>query len=221
MPTFRRIAHAVILLHLIASTIWASSLEWERREASLTASPRQEKIELSFAFTNSGAVPVTIKSAKPSCDCTVAELGKKTYAPSESGELKVVYKIEGKVGKRERTITIETDEPGEPTVLTLKVDIPELVEVKPRLLVWRAGDTPDEKAVDIFLATDPAMSLTDATSSDPAVTLRVETVVPFRQFRLWVKPRSTQASLRSTIHVTTMAAELHQDYHFIIYAQIR
>lgn len=211
----------VTLFGFLITTAFASGLEWERKEASLTASPRQEKIEHSFHFKNSGSAPITIKSAKSSCDCTVADLSKMIYAPGEGGELKVIYKIEGKVGKKERTITVETDEPGAPTVLTLKVDIPELVEVKPRLLVWQKGESNVEKPIDVFMATEPPISLTNVVSSDPDVSVRIEPIAPSREYRIWIKPHSTEVARRAVIHVTAKATDLDQDYHFNIYVQIR
>jgi hypothetical protein len=212
---------ALLLLGIVAS-VKAEALGWKQKTIELSAHARQEKVETAFAFKNSSNKPVTIQSITASCDCTVPQLDKKIFAPGESGELKAVFKIEGRVGRQEKTITVTTDEDDRgPTVLTLRVNIPELFDVKPRLVLWRTGEETTEKAVDIYLAMNEPVKVTETKSEDPTIETRLETVVSNRQYRLFLKPISTTRTLRTVISVKTQTLQTEQIQSFNIYAHVK
>jgi hypothetical protein len=65
-----------------------------------------------FLFRNTGQNVLVIKSIKPSCGCTGVILDeKKEYLPGEAGKVKFTFNTEGRAGKNEKTITIETNDP--------------------------------------------------------------------------------------------------------------
>lgn len=161
-PHFLPLACALLAL---AGPARAEALGWKRTTVEVAATSRQEKAEAVFTFRNEGTKRVTIATVTASCDCVVPELAKKVFEPGESGELKAVIEIRGKVGRLEKTITVTTAEnPAAPVLLTLRVDIPELVEIKPRLLVWQMGEEAKEKTVEIFLATARPMTVVPVTA---------------------------------------------------------
>ena len=199
----------------------AESLQWKQKIVELTAGAKQEKVETAFAFQNTGAKRVTIEAIKPGCECTVAELAKKTFEPGETGELKVVFKLEGRVGLQEKLIAVTTDDaPDAPTLLTLRVTIPELIDIAPRLLVWNVDGPASEKAVDILLATLPPQSIAEIKTGAPGLETRLETIQADRQYRLFLKPTSTTAALRSTVFVMTKAAGSEKTSAITIYARV-
>ena len=79
-----------------------------------------------FIFTNNGTEPLTIKSAKGSCGCTVPTWkkadGSATWAPGETGEIGVKYAT-NRVGKFTKTITLTTNASKKPTILTIKGEV--------------------------------------------------------------------------------------------------
>lgn len=199
-------AMLTFLLGSLANVASAEALQWEQGVIELTAIPRQEKVAATFRFRNTGANPITIRSIKSSCDCTTAELGKKTYAPGEAGQVDVVFKLEGRTGAQEKFITITTDdEAALPSVLTLRVDIPLLVKIEPRLVAWRVGgDGGDggEKHVEITAGAVSSIKIVDVQSEQPAFEVRVETVEANKHHRLIVKPRSIEETVYGRIVVT-------------------
>ena len=67
-------------------------------------------------FTNTGTEPLVIKSARGSCGCTVPTYPKQPIMPGESAEIEVRYDTK-RVGKINKTVTITTNEGGDPHVL--------------------------------------------------------------------------------------------------------
>lgn len=79
-----------------------------------------------FVFKNNGTEPLTIKSAKGSCGCTVPswkkEDGSSTWAPGEEGTIGVKYAT-NRVGKFTKTITLTTNASKKPVILTVKGEV--------------------------------------------------------------------------------------------------
>ena len=210
-----------LLLGIIASAR-GEALEWKQKTIELSAHARQENVEAAFVFKNNGATPIIVQSVTASCDCTVPQLDKKVFAPGETGEVKAVFKIEGRVGRQEKTITVTTNEDDHgPTVLTLRVNIPELFDVKPRLVLWRTGEETTEKAVDIYLAMNEPVTVVEAKSDEPTIETRLETVIPNRQYRLFLKPVSTTRALRTVVTVKTTTFRTEETQSFNIYAHVK
>lgn len=67
-------------------------------------------------FTNTGTEPLVIKSARGSCGCTVPTYPKEPIMPGESAEIEIRYDTK-RLGKINKTVTITTNETGQPHVL--------------------------------------------------------------------------------------------------------
>lgn len=78
-----------------------------------------------FEFTNVGEDLLVIKNVSTSCGCTSAIIGdKKEYLPGESGKVKVSFNTEGRTGKFEKTITVETNDTKNPLkTLTITMNV--------------------------------------------------------------------------------------------------
>ena len=221
MNAHRVLALLIFVTFSIASLLGAESLRWDQREIEQTAAQR-DIVKVAFRFTNVSADPVTIQSVIPSCDCTTAELKKNTFASGERGQIDIVFDVADSMGPQYKTITVTTAEnPHDPIELLLKVKIPGLIDITPRLLTWQVGDATTEKPVDISLASQPAIIVTSAKSKDPEMETRLETIVPNRQYRLFVKPVSTARPRRSTFVITTLTAGSDVPEANVVYGQVR
>jgi len=67
-------------------------------------------------FTNTGTEPLVIKNARGSCGCTVPTYPKQPIMPGESAEVEIRYDTK-RLGKINKTVTITTNEVGDPHVL--------------------------------------------------------------------------------------------------------
>jgi len=70
-------------------------------------------------FTNTGTAPLIIKSARGSCGCTVPEWVKEPIMPGEESEIQIRYAT-NRLGKFSKTVTLTTNEEGEPRVIKVQ-----------------------------------------------------------------------------------------------------
>lgn len=70
-------------------------------------------------FTNTGTEPLVIKNARGSCGCTVPVWPKEPIMPGEESKIEIRYAT-NRVGKFSKTVTITTNEIGDPQVITVK-----------------------------------------------------------------------------------------------------
>jgi hypothetical protein len=152
--TMRRVIWFTLAAALFAgsSSLSRAELDWAQKEISLAPSLGTTVIEAGFTFTNRGERPVRVWVAGASCGCVTPALEKDIYAPGESGTIRASYKPGAQSGHQEKTIRVATDEPNaKETVLVLKVDLPELYKISPRVLRWKVGEDVQPKSATITL----------------------------------------------------------------------
>ncbi|MCX2762685.1 DUF1573 domain-containing protein [Aquimarina muelleri] len=66
-------------------------------------------VEHKFTFTNTGAIPLVIISAKGSCGCTVSKWPKEPISPGAAAELLVTFNSNGKPNMQTKQVTITTN----------------------------------------------------------------------------------------------------------------
>jgi len=87
-----------------------ADLEWSISEVKKSVPIGTETVEAEYPFKNTGSTTVTIKSLSPSCGCVAAELEKRTYAPGESGVVKLVMTVGARVGEQNKRVIVEIDQ---------------------------------------------------------------------------------------------------------------
>lgn len=175
----------------------AGALTWDTLAADRVAALGALSEDFTFHFRNSGDAPVAITSIQTSCGCTTAAPTKQVYAPGEGGEIRVTYRFGGQVGAQEKTVSVTTsDSPDAPTVLVLRVTIPELYTVTPRLVWWSIGDAPVEKQATVAInpALDAAVTLEPV--DEPGVSVRLVARPGGHDYALLIQPASTKVALR-------------------------
>ncbi len=77
-----------------------------------------------FTFTNTGKDDLHIRSTKANCGCTVSQPDKKVLESGESSTIAVTFNAQGRRGKQQKTITVFSDDPVNPTQqLTIKARV--------------------------------------------------------------------------------------------------
>ncbi|MEO6246026.1 MAG: DUF1573 domain-containing protein, partial [Opitutaceae bacterium] len=89
-------------------------LRWSETIIERPARAGDEVIEAVFRFWNTGTRPATLGPVESSCGCTTATAAKDTYAPGETGEVRVRFDLRQRTGRQEKTLLVRTVE--EPTV---------------------------------------------------------------------------------------------------------
>ncbi|NNF35433.1 MAG: DUF1573 domain-containing protein [Saprospiraceae bacterium] len=73
-------------------------------------------------FTNAGNEPLVIKNARGSCGCTVPTFPKEPIMPGEKSKIEIRYAT-NRLGKFSKKVTLTTNAPGAPVVLTVKGNV--------------------------------------------------------------------------------------------------
>lgn len=97
-----------------------AAISFEKTEYDFGAVEEGEMVVYSFAFTNSGNVPLVIQSATSSCGCTVPEPPKDPIPPGESGKIEVKFNTTGRPNQQNKTITIMANTEPQRTLLKIK-----------------------------------------------------------------------------------------------------
>ena len=79
-----------------------------------------------------------------------AQSEKDEVPPGDKGEITAMLNIGTCIGTQVKTVTVETDEAtNQKTVLTLKAEIPQQLEITPNFVFWKQGDKPDTKTINV------------------------------------------------------------------------
>jgi len=71
-----------------------------------------QKLEVSYAFKNTGNKPLVISRVQPSCGCTVAEQPSEPIAPGAQGVVKASFNSEGRTGINHKTLYVYANTKG-------------------------------------------------------------------------------------------------------------
>jgi hypothetical protein len=186
------------------------ALRWETQVAQLAAKSNERKIAADFRFKNTGSAVITITGIVPSCGCVATELGKRVYAPGETGVLKTTLAIESQAGLQTESVAVFTDDaPGQPAYLRLQAEIRPLVVLSPTMLAWRMGEEATEEPVVVAAASALGIASFEIKTISPpaAAAARVEAMENGKGYRVWVRPVSTAKPLNFTISGTAGFAD--------------
>lgn len=77
-------------------------------------------VEHTYKIKNTGAAPLIIQSAQPSCGCTVPDFSKDPIAPGAEGFVKAKFDTNGKTNAQNKTITVTANTWPKQTTLRFK-----------------------------------------------------------------------------------------------------
>ena len=180
-----------------------AQLTWEKTEIELHPKPGDAEAVANFKYENKTDKPILIKNVHSSCGCTVASLKKNDVAPGEKGEVTATFKIGGRTGLQQKTVTVETDAATEPvTNLLLKAVIAETVKIQPTFVFWENGEEPTTKKITVKAASqDVNMTKLDVTSSSPDFATKVEKGTNAGEFVIDVTPKDTMKAYSATLTI--------------------
>ena len=98
----------------------STEISFEEPEYDFGTIPSGEVVEHTFKFKNTGDNDLIIKSAKPSCGCTVSNFPKKPIAPGEGGEIPITFNSKNRSQHQSKTIRVLANTEPKETVLKIK-----------------------------------------------------------------------------------------------------
>jgi hypothetical protein len=179
-------------------------LVFDKPEQSFQAKPEQGSITAKYQFRNSGSETIKIENVHTSCGCTTAALKKTEYAPGESGEIEAKFNFAGRKGKQEKEILVTTSQAKDkPVVLRLLVDIQDPIKIEPEMVLWRVGDQPDSKKIEITVADDSPARILSVASDNPAINARLSELKPGKEYEIEVTPTNLAQPGGATLLIRT------------------
>jgi Protein of unknown function (DUF1573) len=81
-------------------------LEFETMEHDFGTVTEGQKVSYTYKFKNTGAAPLIVQTAQPSCGCTVPDWTREPIPVGGTGFVKAEFDTKGKVGPNNKTITV-------------------------------------------------------------------------------------------------------------------
>ena len=188
---------------LCASSAFAQ-LTWDKTEQTFNATPEDKAVVARYKFTNTASKPIKIQNVQTSCGCTTVALAKTEYAPGESGEIEATFTFSGHTGSQYKKILVSTSAaPGQPITLKLNVYIQERISVAPQVVLWRVGEQPSPKAIQIAIGGETAVKVLSVTSDNPTIKVKLREVKPGKEYEAQVTPDNAAQKASATLVIRT------------------
>ena len=223
LPSHRPRPYAALAAALFAS-LWTTrpataELTWAKKVIELKADARTTVLEAKFHFTNTGKKPVDIRQIESSCGCTTAELEQRHYEPGASGDIVARYTLGSHVGLQTKTIAVSASDRDQPTILTLAIQIPEILRIDPPFVAWKHGEALKTKQITLELMQDTAINDISVQSSNAGINVVMQTLVKGRKYGLAVTPARTDQTVFATLSIHCQYGD--EDKTFRAYATVK
>lgn len=155
---------------------------------------------IDIPFKNAGTGSLDILDTHATCGCTLGRLEQTSYAPGQSGLLKVEFKPQGKNGPQLQRITIRSNDPVQPEVtVTITADVEPVVMIEPKLLQFgeiQKGET-RTATVKIIGRTEDFAATFGTVSNDEALSLEVLSTREVEMYGRKLRETEVQITLKN------------------------
>lgn len=216
-------ARSLLCLFFSLAAPAEARLHFETTAVKDTVEPGAGHYAFSFPFENQGDQAVEIKEIRTSCGCTVAQLEQRVYQPGESGEIKGQFNIGNRQGRQVNTVRVQSDNLGQSEiVLQVEVTIPQLLSMKPGLLLWRTGETPEPKFLTLTPNTELGVKIlsVDCDSDDFSVKW-IPQAGEDPSYEVVVAPATVAEARRAMIRIKAALPDHPEPHVFFAHAMVR
>ncbi len=212
----------LILLLLACATCAQAELTLEVPAIELKPKPEDEEVETTFKFRNNGKKTVKVLSIESACSCLSAELDKAEYKPGEEGSGRALFKVSSLVGRHEKHVTVTTDDPKQAEwQVNFILDVPQVVDIKPKNLQWWWGDEPATKACLFQFTGAEPMKIVKITATRDNVTFDWKEIKEGREYLIKVTPKSTQEVTMGALKIETNSSIAKFRYQLVFFTITR
>ena len=182
----------------------AAELVLDGKIVEIKPKPEDETVSTIFTFTNKGTKTVKITSVESKCSCISATVDAASYAAGAKGVGTAEFKVGSFVGRHEKFVVVNTDDPDQQEfVVTFVLDVPEVIQIEPRTLQWWLDESPDQKETTVKMVGKDSMKITNVTATRDTVEFSWKEIVPGREYRVSVKPKSTKEVSLGALKIET------------------
>ncbi len=166
------------------------------------------KVSADFKFKNESDKPLTITKYDGGCSCISVQVsdGKRIYAPGESGVIRANFDMGNFSGTVDKHISVwlEGDGPNEPSQqLTVRVNIPVLIELEPKTVKWTIGGEAESKKIQIKMNGEKPIHISSVSPSTETFTHELKTIEDGKRYELVITPKTVEASGLSIFRIQT------------------
>lgn len=185
-------------LHTCLSAV---QISWDTKERRISMDPMQKEARASYTLTNNGDAAIRIERIKTNCGCTGSIVDNKLVQPGETAEIIGTFSKGKRDGTNRNKLDVFIEGMSEPVAsLSMIVEIPTLVEMKPRIVYWNQQTAKAPQTISVSF--DQTYGLTfDKLAYDPELlTIEINRDLESEgKLTLTITPKSYDTSLRNTM----------------------
>ena len=157
----------------------------------LTVQPGSESLTAEWSYTNHWDFPLTVEKFDTSCGCLSGKADQPALSPGQSGKLRAAFSPGQYRGLLRKSLHVRFVGHEKPVELIVEATIPSHVELSTQELVWKAGEKPEAKVVEIKSGTGKPFSITGLLGvPENQFTILSETVEEKKHYRVSITPKS-------------------------------
>jgi hypothetical protein len=186
----------------------AGTLTFDQTEKEINAGIDAKTVTVDFTFKNQSGEDVIIEKYDAACTCINAQIkgGKLAYKDGESGVIRAAFDMGLFSGTNDKSIAVwlKGDPEQKPSiVLNAKINIPVLVEVEPKSLIWEVGAKAEPKTVTITMKHSEPIRVKAVSGADARFQYELKTIEEGKKYEVVVTPASTEKVGMGVIHIET------------------
>lgn len=181
------------------------SLQWSQLEQTIDVPWDAKTVSASFTCTNSGAAPIRL-TVDSSCGCLATAPEPNPVPAGATGTLQISMPVGFRSGLVTKSILVRTDQVGvAPTNLQLRLNIPNLAEIRPSFVHWQIGDAARVQVVQATIQPGFPVTFTGIKASESVLSAVWEPNAARTSGRLLITPKSTALPWNGTVVLLTDA----------------
>ncbi len=188
---------------LLSIAVAPAQLLFETNLLERSAEVGESSVIAEFNFKNTGTESAEIGLIDSSCGCLKARSNQSSYLPGESGVIEAEFFVKGLSGTVEKSITVRTNSNPTPVRLAVRVNIPEILLIEPKMLSWEIGEDPTPKRVTFKVLRADPIHLLEVVPSRKEVTASLHTIEDGRHYEIELTPRSTSDTILGVVRIET------------------
>jgi len=176
---------------LFATVAVAGPLQFDVTLREADAMPEQDRVPVSFPYHNPHEMAVEIVEFRSTCGACLTAGPKQKVEPGGKSAVDAVFLVGAVGGELEKKLTVvmrDADGAFHEQELTVRVTVPEVVQVRPKKLEWELGGAGGEQVFDVKIPGDEPIHVTAARCTRPDFAVVVEEVENGRHYRVRVTP---------------------------------
>lgn len=158
--------------------------------------------ELEFRFRNNGPNVIAVEKFLESCGCMKGSWNEKPIDPGQTGLIRARFVPGGLRGKLRKSLWVVFID-GTKVELVGEITVKGNLSFSAKELKWKTHEPPNEKAVDLEIASKAPIAVTQVRATGGVVSTRLEILEVGRRYRIWMKPSSTAATGSGVVQVMT------------------